>query len=229
MPDMLGTGLSGLRAMQRALDTTAHNISNVSTDGYSRQTVDFATRNPQSFGGNWIGNGVDATSVKRVYDQYVSQQARQSSGNLARLEAFSSQASRLDDMLGDTTNGIGASLQSFTDSINEVSSTPSSIPARQVLLSQGQALVERLKNYDSRLRDMDADVNTRITGEARDITQLAKDIAKLNENISAAAAGSGNPPNDMLDQRDTLIDQLSAKIGVSVVADGNALNIFVGN
>jgi flagellar hook-associated protein 1 FlgK len=229
MPDMLGTGLSGLRAMQRALDTTAHNIANVSTDGYSRQRVDFATRTPQNFGGNWVGSGVEATDVRRVYDQYLSQQTRTSGGNLARLEAFSTQAERLDNMLGDTTNGIGASLQSFTDALNEVSSTPSSVPARQVLLSQAQAMVERLQNYDSRLRDMDADVNTRIAGEARDITTLAKDIAKLNENISAAAAGSGNPPNDMLDQRDKLIDQLSAKIGVSVVADGNALNIFVGN
>jgi flagellar hook-associated protein 1 FlgK len=229
MPDMLGTGLSGLRAMQRALDTTAHNIANVSTDGYSRQRVDFATRTPQSLGGNWVGSGVDATAVRRVYDQYLSQQTRTSGGNLARLEAFSTQAERLDNMLGDTTNGIGASLQSFTDAINEVSSTPSSVPARQVLLSQAQAMVERLQNYDSRLRDMDADVNTRIAGEARDITTLAKDIAKLNENISAAAAASGNPSNDLLDQRDTLIDQLSAKIGVSVVADGNALNIFVGN
>lgn len=230
MPDMLGTGLSGLRAMQRALDTTAHNIANVSTDGYSRQRVDFGTRNPQSFGGNWVGSGVDATAVRRVYDQYISLQARQSGGNLARLEAFSTQAGRLDDMLGDTTNGIGASLQSFTDALNEVSSTPGSVPARQVLLSQGQALVERLRNYDSRLREMDADVNTRITGEARDITTLARDIAKLNENIAAAMAGSGNAPNDLLDQRDQLIDQLSSKIGVTVVAEGDAtLNVFVGS
>jgi len=229
MPDMLGTGLSGLRAMQRALDTTAHNIANVSTEGYSRQRVDFSTRTPQSFGGNWVGSGVDAQAVRRVYDQYVSQQARQSGGNLARLEAFSTQAARLDDMLGDTSNGIGASLQSFTDALNEVSSTPSSVPARQVLLSQAQAMVERLKNYDSRLRDMDADVNTRISGEARDITTLAKEIAKLNENITAAAAGSGSAPNDLLDQRDTLINQLSSKIGVTVVEDGAALNVFVGN
>jgi flagellar hook-associated protein 1 len=230
MPDMLGIGLSGLRAMQRALDTTAHNISNVSTEGYSRQRVDFGTRNPQSFGGNWLGSGVDATSVRRVYDQYISQQTRSSGGNLARLEAFSTQAERLDNLLGDTSNGIGASLQSFTDALNEVSSTPNSVPARQVLLSQAQAFVERLQNYDSRLRDMDADVNSRLTGEARDITQLAKDIAKLNESITAATAGSGLPPNDLLDQRDQLVDQLSAKIGVSVVAEGDAtLNIFVGN
>src|SRR4051812_16584440 len=183
MPDMMGTGLSGLRAMQRALDTTAHNISNVSTEGYSRQRVDFATRTPQSLGGNWIGNGVNAESVRRVYDQYVSQQARSSGGNLARLDAFSTQASRLDNLLGDTKNGIGASLQSFTNSINEVSTTPNSIPARQVMISEAQAFVERLQNYDSRLRDMNADVDTRLTGEARDITTLARDIAKLNENI----------------------------------------------
>jgi flagellar hook-associated protein 1 FlgK len=230
MPDMLGTGLSGLRAMQRALDTTAHNIANVSTDGYSRQRVDFGTRNPQSFGGNWVGSGVDATAVRRVYDQYISQQARSSGGNLARLDAFATQAERLDNLLGDSSNGLGAALQSFTDAINEVSSTPSSVPARQVLLSEAQAFVERLQNYDERLRTMDADFNTRISGEARDITQLAKDIAKLNESISAAMAGTGKPPNDLLDKRDVLIDQLSSKIGVTVVAEGDAtLNIFVGN
>ncbi|HTU65526.1 MAG TPA: flagellar basal body protein, partial [Steroidobacteraceae bacterium] len=103
MPDMLGTGLSGLRAMQRALDTTAHNISNVSTDGYSRQRVEFGTRTPQSLGGNWIGAGVDVKAVTRVYDQYVSQQVRTSGGNVARFEAYSSMAGRLDDLLGDTT------------------------------------------------------------------------------------------------------------------------------
>jgi len=230
MPDMLGTGLSGLRAMQRALDTTAHNIANVSTEGYSRQRVDFATRTPQSFGSNWVGSGVNAESVRRVYDQYVSQQTRSSGGNLARLEAFSSQAERLDNLLGDTSNGIGASLQSFTDALNEVSSTPSSVPARQVLLSQGQAMVERLKNFDGRLRDMSADVNTRISGEAQDITTLAKDIAKLNENIATATNSVGTPPNDLLDQRDKLIDQLSSKIGVTVVAEGDStLNVFVGS
>src|SRR4051812_35567940 len=119
MPDMLGTGLSGLRAMQRALDTTAHNIANVSTEGYSRQRVDFAARTPQNFGSNWVGNGVDATAVRRVYDQSVAQQTRASGGNLARLEAFSTQAERLDNLLGDTSNGVGTSLQAFTNAINE--------------------------------------------------------------------------------------------------------------
>ena len=66
MADMLGTGLSSLRALQRALDTTAHNIANVSTEGYTRQRVEFATRKPQAYGTNWIGSGVDAVAVRRV-------------------------------------------------------------------------------------------------------------------------------------------------------------------
>src|SRR5690242_5683150 len=125
MADMLATGVSSLRALQRALDTTSHNIANVSTDGYTRQTVEFQTRPPGTFGSAWIGNGVDVASVRRVYDQFLSQQARSSGGSLARLDTFASQAGQLDNLLGSADNGLGTSMQAFTDAINEVSSTPS--------------------------------------------------------------------------------------------------------
>ena len=230
MPDMLGTGLSSLRALQRALDTTAHNIANVSTEGYTRQRVDFATRTPQSYGTNWIGSGVDAVQVRRVYDQFLSDQVRTSSGTLARLETFASQAERLDNLLGDTSNGLSASLQGFTDAVNEVSSTPSSISARQVLLAQGKALADRLKSYDSQLRSMSADVDARLPVEANEINVLAQGVARLNGDIAVAVQQTGQPPNDLLDQRDKLIDELSSKVGVSVVAEGNSsLNVFIGN
>src|SRR3954467_3807716 len=229
MADLLGTGLSSLRAMQRALDTTAHNIANVSTEGYTRQRVDFATRKPQAYGSNWIGSGVDAVQVRRVYDQFMSAQARSSSGNLARLDAYAAQAGRLDSLLGDSSNGLGASLQSFTNAINEVSSTPSSIPARQVLLAEGNALVERLKGYDSRLREMSADVDSQLVGQAGEINTLAQGLARLNGDITVAIQQTGHPPNDLLDQRDQLIDQLASKVGVSVVPEGEStLNVFIG-
>jgi flagellar hook-associated protein 1 len=229
MADMLGTGLSSLRALQRALDTTAHNIANVSTEGYTRQRVEFATRRPQAYGSNWIGSGVDAVAVRRVYDQFLSQQARTSSGTLARLDAFAAQAERLDNLLGDSSNGLNASLQSFTDAISEVSSTPSSISARQVLLAEGNALVERLKGYDTRLREMSADVDSRLVGEAGEINVLAQGIARLNGDIATSIQQTGHPPNDLLDQRDALIDQLSSKVGVSVVAEGEStINVFIG-
>jgi flagellar hook-associated protein 1 len=229
MADLLGTGLSSLRAMQRALDTTAHNIANVSTEGYTRQRVEFATRKPQAYGSNWIGSGVDAVQVRRVYDQFLSAQARSSSGNLARLDTYAAQAGRLDSLLGDSSNGLSAGLQSFTDAINEVSSTPSSIPARQVLLAEGNALVQRLQGYDTQLRAMSADVDSQIVGQAGEINTLAQGIARLNGDITVAIQQTGHPPNDLLDQRDQLIDQLSSKVGVTVVSEGEStLNVFVG-
>jgi flagellar hook-associated protein 1 FlgK len=230
MADMLGTGLSSLRALQKALDTTAHNIANVSTPGYTRQRVEFATRTPQSYGTNWIGSGVDAVQVRRVYDQFLSEQARSSGGTLSRLEAFAAQAERLDNLLGDSSSGLSASLQDFTDAINEVSSTPSSISARQVLLAQGRALVDRLQSYDARLRSMSEDVDQRLNVEAGEITSLADGVARLNGEIAVAVQQTGQPPNDLLDQRDQLIDQLSSKVGVTVVAEGDStLNVFIGN
>ncbi|HET7809727.1 MAG TPA: flagellar hook-associated protein FlgK [Steroidobacteraceae bacterium] len=229
MPDMLGTGLSSLRALQRAMDTTSHNIANASTEGYTRQRVDFATRQPEMYGGNWIGTGVNVTTVKRVYDEFLATQVRSSGGNLARLDAFATQAERLDNLLGDTGNGLGASLQSFTDAINEVSTTPSSISARQVLISQANALVDRLKGYDDRLDQMSGEVDARLSVEAADINNLARSIAKLNGDITVATQQTGQPPNDLLDQRDQLIDQLSGKVGVTVVKEGVAsLNVFIG-
>jgi flagellar hook-associated protein 1 FlgK len=230
MPDMLGTGLSSLRALQRALDTTAHNIANVSTPGYSRQRAEFATRQPSVVGTSWIGNGVNTSQVRRIYDQFLTAQSRSSSGNLARLDAFATQAERLDNMLGDTTNGFTTSLQSYTDALSEVSSTPGSIPARQVLLSQGRALTQRLQDYDKRLRDMSTDVDTRFAGEAREVTLLSQGIARLNGEITVATESSGQPPNDLLDQRDRLIDELSTKVSVTTIAEGaGTINVFIGN
>jgi flagellar hook-associated protein 1 FlgK len=135
---MLGTGLSSLRALQRALDTTAHNIANVSTEGYTASAFEFATRTPQSYGRNWVGSGVDATQVRRIYDQFLASRAAARSGNLARLDAFAiaGRAPRQHARRHDQRHR--ASCRRYTDALNEVSSTPSSIPARQVLLAQGR-------------------------------------------------------------------------------------------
>lgn len=230
MADVLSTGLSGLRALQRALDTASHNIANVATEGYTRQRVDFQTRRPQMSGSGWIGTGVEVSSVRRVYDQFLSQQTRSSGTNLARLDEFASQAARIGNLLGDTGNGLSSSLQSFTDAVNEVSTTPASVPARQVLIAEGRALAERLRSYDTRLRDMSTEINGRLNVEAQEITTLARGIARLNGDIARVFQESGQPPNDLLDQRDALVDELSGKVGISVVAEGEStLNVFIGN
>ena len=231
MPDLLRTGLSGLLAFQRALDTTSHNISNVNTDGYSRQRVEIGTRPASPYANGWVGNGAQVGTVRRVYDEFVATQARTTSSSFERLDVFAGNAERINNMFGDASTGLTATLQKFVNAFQGVANSPASTPARQVLLSEANALVQKLEYYDDRLADMDAEVNAKLKSEIAEINALAQGIAKLNEDISVGIARTGGqPPNDLLDQRDQLLDQLSQKVSVNIVTqDGGATNVFIGN
>jgi flagellar hook-associated protein 1 FlgK len=230
MADLLQTSISGLLAFQRALDTTSHNISNANTVGYSRQIAELATRPAQQTGSGWVGNGVDVSTVKRSYDEFLSNQTRNSSSSFEQSETFATQAGRLNNLFGDSSTGMSASLQKFINAVQAVADTPTSIPARQTLLSEAESLVQRLESYDSSLRSFDAQVNTQIGTEADAISTLADGIAKLNAEITNGAARTGQPPNDLLDQRDRLLDELATHVNVNVVKqDNGAVNVFIGN
>ena len=231
MADLLSTGVSGLLAFQRALDTTSHNISNVSTDGYSRQRVEIGTRPAQAYGNGWVGQGASVNTTTRIYDQFVAAQTRASSSNLEHLDIYASNAETLNNMFGDSANGLSPTLQKFVNAFQSVANSPASVPARQVLLSEATTLQQRLQFFDSRLDQMGNEINSRIKGEVAEVNTLSQGIARLNNEITAGIARTGGqPPNDLLDQRDQLLDQLAQKISVNVVPqDGGAVNVFVGS
>lgn len=230
MADLLNTSISGLLAFQRALDVTSHNITNANTPGYSRQLPDFLTRQPQYLGGNWVGAGVDVANINRAYDNFLSGQSRSAASAYNQSNTYATQAARISNLFGDTTTGLSASMQKFVNSLQAVADSPNSIAARQTMLSEAQTLVDRLKSYDSSLRSLDSQVNASISSEADTITSLARGIADLNKQIASGHAQSGQAPNDLLDQRDRLIDELSKHVNVNVVkTDDNQLNVFIGN
>ncbi len=230
MADLLSTSISGLMAFQRALDTTSHNITNANTVGYSRQLTEFMTRNPQEAGNGWMGNGVDVSTIKRAYDDFLASQSRSASSSYNQFNTYATQASRVSNLLGNTTTGLTASLQKFINAFQAVADTPTSTPARQTLLSEASTLMQRLQSYDESLRSFDSQVNAQITTEANSISSLARSIAKLNQEITGAYGRTGQPPNDLLDQRDRLIDELATHVNVSVVEQSdNSLNVFIGN
>ncbi len=230
MADLLNTSISGLLAFQRALDTTSHNITNANTVGYSRQLPELMTRQAQQSGNGWVGNGVDVSTIKRSYDDFLSGQARSASSSFNHANTYATQAGRINNLFGNSTTGLSASLQNFVNSMQSVADTPTSIPARQTLLSQAQTLVDRLKSYDDSLRSFDAQVNATLSTEANTITSIAHSLAQLNQQITSGYAQMGQPPNDLLDQRDRLINELSTHINVSVVPQGdNSVSVFIGN
>ncbi len=229
MADVMSTAVSGLLAFQRGLDTTSQNIANAATAGYSRQRVELVTRPAQAYGSGWIGAGVDVATVARVYDSFLATQVRSSASSFARYDTIATEAGRLDNVLGDSSSGISAAFATLINAFQEVASDPASMTSRQVLLSKAKIFADQLTGYDNRMRTFAAELNTRITAGAAEVSTLADSLARLNTQIVDALGRTGQPPNDLLDQRDRLIDQLATLVDVSVVPEDNgAANVYLG-
>ena len=228
MADLLGIATSGLGAIQQALATAGHNIANVNTEGYSRQIADFQTLPAQRLGNSFLGSGVEVGSVRRSYDSFVVDELRTRSSKLGLATAFESMASSLDRLVGDSDNGLAPALESFFNSIQGVASDPSSLSARQILLSDAEVLTDRFTQLNSSLLGFERDANNRITAAVGEINGLANNLAALNGDI-VLALGGGAIPNDLLDQRDNLLMQLAEKVGItSIEQTDGAVNVFVG-
>jgi flagellar hook-associated protein 1 FlgK len=228
--DMLNVTLSGLRAFQTALDTTSHNIANASTPGYSRQRVDLATLTPQGVAGLTVGAGVTITGINRYSDDLLSAQMRTASSGYSRLDAYTDKAGALNNLFADSQTGLSAALQKFTNALQGVANTPSSVSARQILLSQADGLVTRLQTYSSRLDDLDTEINGQLRANVASINTIAQNIAQLNQQITASGNNGASPPNDLLDARDKQLADLSALVDTSVVKqDDGSVNVFIGS
>ncbi len=227
---ILASGVSGLLAAQRALATTANNISNVNTEGYSRQRVEFATRTPDATGYGFVGNGVTISSIERSFDAFVTSQLRSSTSSSEQASEFNKLASRVNNLLVDADAGLMPSMQAFFNSVQLVSESPGDNVARQVLLSDSETLVARFQRFNQGLSDTRESLNQTIQTEIAEINGLTTAIGNINREISSAiSSGNGNSPNDLLDKRDQLILELSRNISVSTVEDGNGgLNVFIG-
>ena len=230
MPNVLNVATSGLLSMQKALATTGHNIANVATEGYSRQTVTFESREAGAGSGGFVGNGVRTSTITRAYDAFLGKELRDTTSAAKHFEVFSQMAGKLDDLLAEQEGGIATQFERLFSSIQDVSNNPSATPERQVLLGEAGALATQFRQLDTAIAAMNEQVNVRLESMVQEINALAKNVALLNDKIdSARAAAAGQPPNDLLDQRDLMLQKLSEYIGVTVTEQGNGqVNILVG-
>jgi flagellar hook-associated protein 1 FlgK len=217
-------------AFQRALDMTGHNIANANTPGYSRQVAEFSARGGQGSGNGFIGSGTEITTIKRIYDAFIGKQLQISTTSYSRFDVLESLAARIDTLLADPQTGLNGSMQSFFNSLQDVTNDPASIPARQALLGDAEGLVARFQAMDRRLQDLGDEVSQRISQSVRDINGLSSAIADINDQIVLASGKTGQPPNDLLDQRDMLLRQLSEQVSVSTIElqDGS-INVYIGS
>ena len=228
--NILGIGQSALTAAQIGLNTTGHNIANASTPGYTRQVVVQGASQAQDFGFGFLGQGTEISTVKRVYNEYLSVQVRSAQTNKSGFDSYYAQIKQIDNMLADPVSGLSPMLQGFFSGIQEVASNPSNVPARQAALSSAESLVSRLHSMSSRIDEITQGVNEQIVASVGDINTYAVQLAQLNDAIGRAQRATGQPPNDLLDQRDQLVLDLGKEIKTTVVKQGDGdYNVFIGN
>jgi flagellar hook-associated protein 1 FlgK len=232
MADLLSTGISGLLTSRVALDVTGHNISNVNSEGFSRQRATFDARTPLQTGPFFIGQGAQTSSIERIFSQFLVDGLRSATSGESRLSAFDEIASRLDNLLADRAIGLQPALSGFFASVQDVANNPADTAARTALLGQANALTDRFNGIAREMERIDADLNRRISDSVSQINELGRSIAALNGEIqvSAASSPSNRPAADLLDKRDSLLKQLAGVVGLNaVVQDDSSINVFVGS
>lgn len=229
--NILSIGVTGLNAAQANLAVTGQNITNASTPGYTRQQTVQSANTPMYTGSGFFGQGVNVETVKRVYNEYLTAQVLSAQSSAAALASYQQQINQVANLVADANSGMGSAISSFFSSLSQLSADPSSTPSRQAFLSDAQTLVARFHDLSERLDQIKHQVNTQIASEVSNINTYAQQIAEINERIVITqAAGQGQTPNDLLDQRDLLISELNQKIRVTVLPqDDGSYNLFIGS
>jgi flagellar hook-associated protein 1 len=226
--NIFSIGLSGLQAAQIGIATSSENISNSTTAGYVEETPDYVESNGQNTGSGYLGNGVTTATIQRAYSQYLTTQLNSAQSTSSSLTASYNLATQLANLVGNPTTGIAASVTSFFSGLQSVSNAPADTATRQTAISDAQTLADQINAAGQQYDSMRTSVNQQISESVSQINSLTKQIATLNTQIQAASS-SGQPPNQLLDQRDQAVATLSQQVGVSVVSNSSGYSIFLGS
>ncbi len=231
MAGLLNIGLTGLNAAQLQLNTTSHNIANAATPGYNRQGVVQTTNDPLFSGVGFFGQGTRVANVTRQYSQFLENQVLSADNRRSEYATYNAQISQINNLLGDPSAGLSPAIQGFFGAVQEMAANPSSVPARQSLLSAGEALVSRFQSMDARLTEVRQGVEGEIGATVDSINVYAKQIAELNQRILIAqAAGPNVKANDLLDQRNVLVAELNKLVKTTAIEESDGqLSVFIGS
>ena len=231
MAGLLGIGLSGILGSQAALNTTANNITNANTPGYSRQEVQFDAQTPQRTGAGSIGTGVNVENIRRLANEYLTQQIREDSSLEGEQRTLNNELSRLDNLLGGESTGLSKAMNNFFASLQNAAEDPTSLPQRQLVISEGQQVVNRFSALNEKFIQQRESVKTQMQQGAKDANALIASIADLNSAIAQSPGlAQGRMPNDLLDQRDEKLRQLSELVSIKVSpTEGAQVNVTLNN
>ncbi|REE20937.1 flagellar hook-associated protein 1 FlgK [Paraburkholderia sp. BL27I4N3] len=228
MSNLINLGLSGLNAAQWGLTTTGQNISNASTPGYTIETPVYAESGGQYTGSGYLPQGVSTTTVTRQYSQYLTTELNNAQSSGSSLSTYNTLISQLNNLIGSPTAGIASAITSYFTGLQNVSNNASSLATRQTAMSGAQTLANQINAAGQQYDALRQSVNTQLTNTVSQINSYTQQIAQLNGQI-AQASTQGQPPNQLMDQRDLAVSNLSQLIGVNVVNSNGSYSVFMSN
>jgi len=227
MSSIMNIGVLALQANQAALQTTGNNIANVNTPGYSRQSVVLQNVAGQYTGSGYFGKGVDVLTVTRTYSDFLTRQAAGAQSVAAADSTRLDKLTQLENYFQTGPTGLGASISDMLNSFSDIVSAPTDLTARSVTLTRADAMATRFRDMDTQLNQLKVGTTEQLKTDATTINNLAGQIAKANNEI-ARALGSGQSPNDLLDQRDQLIRDLNKYVQTTQIkADDGTVGVFL--
>lgn len=226
----LEIGKRSILTHQTALNVTGHNLSNASTPGYSRQIAGMQTNNPwctPSLTGSGkvgqFGTGVIISDVSRVREQFLDDQIRHENKTSGYWNAQKEGLDRIEVILNEPSeDGLRAVMDMFWESWQDLASNPESEAVRSVVAQRGMTLADTFNHTYRQLNDLKEDVNASIGIKTDEVNSVALQLTDLNQQIKAISI-SGQKPNDLLDKRDLLLDQLSNLVDCNIHIDANDL------
>lgn len=219
----INIALRGLQAQQKGLEVSSHNVANANTPGFTRQRAVLVATTPfpvpalnRPLGPGQLGTGVEAATIDRIRDAFLDAQIRYELSSLGRWEERSQALAQVETVFmepGET--GLATLLNQFWNSWQELSKYPESAPVRTTVVETANALAEALRHTYQQLQDIQDNLETSLSIQVQQVNTLTSQISGLNRQIQAIKL-AGDQPNDLLDRRDKLLDELSQVLSIQV-------------
>lgn len=224
---LVTVGVQAMKASYSALQTTSHNIANASVEGYSRQTVNLETAGSKYTGAGFFGLGVNVSTTTRAHDEFLTRETATAAAQSAMDTSRAEQLTRLETVFPIGEAGLGNASMQFLNAMIDVAARPQDLSAREVVLARGRELAAGFAAASSQLDVLQRGVTQDLQNSVGTVNDLAQRLAQANAQI-AAAVGAGHAPNDLLDERDRLVRQISNFLQVNTVqAPDGTLGVFI--
>lgn len=236
MPSLMGTlhsAASGMTANQTAIQTTSHNITNLNTPGYTRQRVEQKASRPysqigynSSMGPGQLGTGVQVTDITRIRNTFYDFQFRSESHSYGEISVRYDYYKNIENIFNEPSdNAISSSLNKFFNGWHELSKDPNNVGAKNIVIENGKFLANNISQSYSKLGELKENIDKQTSDILNDVNSMLGSLKELEENIKVVQA-TGKSPNDLMDERDRILDDLSFKLNIqnddvkAAMADG---------